>query len=64
MRKLLEQYDVQYVYAGRREQISYGPIQLGGFQDILKTVFQQGNVTIYEFVANTESSEGNVPNNR
>ena len=64
VRKLLEQYDVQYVYAGRREQISYGPIQLGGFQDLLKTVFQQGNVTIYEFVANTESSEGNVPNNK
>ena len=64
VRKLLEQYDVQYVYSGRREQISYGPIQLGGFQDLLKTVFQQGNVTIYEFVANTESSEGNVPNNK
>ena len=67
VRELLEQYDVQYVYAGRREQISYGPNQLGGFQDLLKTVFQQGNVTIYEFVADTESTEssgGNVPNNK
>ena len=64
VRKLLEQYDVQYVYAGRREKISYGPTQLEGFPDLLKTVFQQGNVTIYEFVANTKSSEGNVPNNK
>jgi len=67
VRALLEQYDVQYVYAGRREQISYGVNQLGGFPDLLKTVFQQGNVTIYEFVAgseSTESSGGNVPNNK
>jgi len=64
VRELLEQYDVQYVYAGRREKISYGATQLGGFQDLLKTVFKQGNVTIYEFVANSESSEGNVPNNK
>ena len=64
VRELLEQYDVQYVYAGRREQISYDAIQLGGFPDFLKIVFQQGDVTIYEFVAGTESSEGNVPNSR
>ena len=70
VRELLEQYHVQYVYAGSREQLSYGatqpggPIRLGGFPDFLKTVFQQGNVTIYEFVANTESPEGNVPNSK
>ncbi len=64
VRELLEQYDVQYVYAGRREQISYGSTHLGEFPDLLKTVFKQGNVTIYEFVANTESSEDNVPNNK
>ena len=64
VRELLEQYDVQYVYAGRREQISYGATQVGGLQDLLKTVFQQGDVTIYEFVADTESSEVNVPNNK
>ena len=63
VRELLEQYDVQYVYAGRKEQTSYGAIQLGGFPDFLKTVFDQGNVTIYEFVANNPASEGNVPNN-
>ena len=79
VRELLEQYDVQYVYAGMREQIKYRDTQPGGFpdflkgvqallkQDFLKTVFQQGNVTIYEFVADTESTEsagGNVPNNK
>ena len=64
VRELLEQYDVQYVYAGRREGISYGATQLGGFPDLLKTVFQQGDVTIYEFVVSTKSSEGNVPTNK
>ena len=66
VRELLERYDVQYVYAGRREQISYGATQLGEFPDLLRTVFQQGNVTIYELVAEFESAEssgGNVPNN-
>ena len=52
VRELLERYDVQYVYVGRREQISYGPIESGGsirlgeFSDLLKTVFQQGDVII------------------
>ncbi len=64
VRELLEQYDVQYVYAGRREQLSYGTPQLGGFPDFLKTVFQRDNVTIYEFVADPQPSEGNVPNNK
>ena len=67
VRGLLERYDVQYVYAGRREQISYGKTQLGGFPDLLRTVYQQGNVTIYEVVAETESTEssgGDVPNNK
>ena len=67
VRELLEQYDVQYVYAGRRENTSYQPIKLGGFPDFLETVFQQGNVTIYEFVAgaeSTESSGGNVPDSK
>ena len=66
--ELLKQYDVQYVYAGRREQESYGTNQLGGFPELLKTVFRQGNVTIYETIyelaAATELSEGNVPNNK
>ncbi len=68
VRALLEQYDVQHVYVGRREQDSYGPSQLGGFPDLLKTVFQQGNVTIYEtiyeFRPDTKSSEGDVPTNK
>ena len=64
VRALLEQYDVQYIYAGRREQISYGANQLHDFQDFLKTGFQLGDVTIYEFMAETQSPNSDVTDDK
>ena len=45
---LLKDADVRYVYVGKRERDSYGAEHLAGFTGFLSTVFQQGNVTIYE----------------
>jgi len=50
VRRLLEWYDVRYVYMGRRERDDYGGAHLAGFGSFLKTTFQQDNVTIYELI--------------
>ncbi|MDP6549254.1 MAG: DUF2298 domain-containing protein [Dehalococcoidia bacterium] len=50
VRRLLEWYDVRYVYLGRRERDDYGGAHLAGFGSFLETAFQQGNVTIYELI--------------
>ena len=49
VRRLLEKYDVRYVYAGKREREKYGVSSLENFKDFLKTVFQQDDVVVYEF---------------
>jgi len=46
--RLLKRYGVRYVYVGRRELSSYGVGHLAGFDKLLKTVFQQSGVVIYE----------------
>lgn len=47
--RLLQRYEVRYVYLGRRERETYGvsalPPEYGGF---LKTVFRQDGVIVYE----------------
>ena len=49
VRRLLEKYEVRYVYLGKREREKYGVSSLDNFKDFLKTVFQQDDVVVYEF---------------
>ena len=49
VRRLLEKYQVRYVYLGKREQEKYGVSSLENFKDFLKSAFQQDNVVVYEF---------------
>ncbi len=50
VRRLLEEYGVRYVYLGDRERARYGSPHLGGFVSLLRPVFAQGNVVVYEMV--------------
>jgi len=50
VRQLLEEYGVRYVYFGRRERNDYGGQHLGSFDGLLRTVFNQDSVLIYELV--------------
>ena len=59
VRQLLEQYGIRYVYFGRREQTTYGDNHLSDYAGFLRTVFQQGGVTIYERLNETE--RGTLP---
>ena len=52
--RLLETYDVRYVYVGARERARYGPDRFGTFHSFLTPVFHSPNVVIYER-AQTES---------
>jgi YYY domain-containing protein len=61
--RLLEWYDVRYVYLGRREQANYGGAHLAGFDSFLKTTFQQDNVTIYELIDGA-GQRGSTDNNQ
>ncbi len=45
--KLLEKYDVTYVYVGPTERQRYPRVGLEKFDRLLKPVFRQGEVTIY-----------------
>ena len=47
VQRLLEQYDVRYVYVGRRERASYGEADMEKF-GFLRTCFTAQGVTIYE----------------
>ena len=49
VRRLLEKYDVVYVYLGTRELDSYGVSSLENYKDFLQTVFHQDDVVVYEF---------------
>jgi uncharacterized membrane protein len=60
--RLLERYDIRYVYSGHRERTTYGKDHLEIFEDFLRTAFQQGGVTIYERVGGLEP--GKLPEER
>ena len=49
VRRLLEKYEVRYVYLGKREREKYGVSSLENFKDFMKTVFQQDDVVVCEF---------------
>ncbi len=46
--RLLNEYDVRYVYLGSRERQQYGAPDLSQYDSFLRTVFQQDGVTVYE----------------
>ena len=46
--RLLETYDIRYVYAGPRERRKYGEDHVDRFSTFLEPVFRQKNVVIYE----------------
>jgi len=51
--RLLNNYDVRYVYLGSRERAAYGGENLAGFADpsgFLRTAFEQDGVIVYEMV--------------
>ena len=54
VRSLLEKYEIRYVYLGRREKLRYGVGHLGEFDGLFRTVFQQNDVLIYEFVRDAD----------
>ena len=49
--RILTQYDIRYVYIGPLERSTY-LVNEGKFQNNLTAVFQQGDVTIYEYIGN------------
>ena len=48
--RLLNAYDVRYVYLGSRERRTYGGEYLADFGEFLRTAFEQDGVIIYEMV--------------
>ena len=56
--RLLQRYDVRYVYVGHRERASYGEAGMEKFDGFLKTAFTSQGVTIYEMVAGAEQGQG------
>ena len=52
--RLLERYDVRYVYVGRRERASYGETGMEKFDSFLRTAFTAQDVTIYEMAEGAE----------
>ena len=53
VRRLLNLYDVRYVYLGLRERRTYGGESLEGFGEFLETAFEQDGVIVYEMVKST-----------
>jgi uncharacterized membrane protein len=58
VRRLLQEYQVRYVYLGRRERASYGGGFLGDFDGFLKTAFETEGVIVYESVDRTGNGAG------
>ena len=56
VRRLLEGYDVRYVYVGKRERSAYGTEHLSGFGDFLEAAFVAEGVVIYDFAASGGAS--------
>ncbi len=46
-RRLLDKYDVEYVYVGYLERNTYGEAGLAKFREFLTPVFENDGVTIY-----------------
>ena len=46
-RSLLEKYDIDHVYIGRRERDKYGEDGLGKFAEFMTPIFTDGDVVIY-----------------
>ena len=55
VRRLLEGYNVRYVYLGQRERAAYGGDHLKEFEGFLKTAFDRDGVIIYELVDGADS---------
>ena len=54
VRRLLETYDIRYVYVGRRERSKYGNSHFQEFSSFLKPVFSPKGVVIYERLSEAE----------
>jgi YYY domain-containing protein len=48
VRRLLDSYEVRYVYLGSRERQTYGGENLAAFGSFLRTAFEQDDVIIYD----------------
>ncbi|MGH2522790.1 MAG: DUF2298 domain-containing protein, partial [Anaerolineales bacterium] len=46
--KILDDYDIEYVYVSALEQDKYRPVYLPKFDQHMRAVFQSGDVTIYQ----------------
>ena len=57
--RLLQDYDVRYVYVGSRERASYGEAGMEKFDDFLRTAFTAQGVTIYEMAEGAEQGQRN-----
>ena len=58
VRRLLNTYGVRYVYLGHRERHSYGVSDLSHLHGVLKPVFSEDNVIVYEMVQTPQTNEG------
>ena len=58
VRSLLEEYQVRYVYLGKRERRDYGGGELARFDGFLKTAFTSNTVIIYELVEGSRGGPG------
>ena len=50
VRRILEKYQVRYVYEGQREKMTYGTINLAHFDNLLRIAFTGQGVIIYEII--------------
>ena len=50
VRRILEKYQVRYVYEGQREKTTYGTINLAHFDNLLRIAFTGQGVIIYEII--------------
>ena len=57
--RLLQHYNVRYVYAGSRERASYGETGIEKFGGFLRTAFTAQDVTIYEMAESAEQGRRN-----
>lgn len=57
--RLMEKYDLNYVYVGRRERAAYGPTRMTDFAGFMRIAFAASGVVIYQRV---EASPPSGPN--
>ena len=55
--RLLQRYNVRYVYVGPRERASYGEAGIDKFDGFLRTAFTAQDVTIYEMFEGAEQRQ-------